>query len=501
MAVKCSLLTLSCALDGELPTTSQAELESHLVSCERCKIGLQYLREETERIANLPRIHLPHGTIDALLQRTRVVEPALAARPGGAAHPTAPAEPDPTVAALADTALADPPAAGAPDPATGREPDAPEAASPFNVEVRGHPSQPPRHADVAAAEPDAGQGGAAAAEPSDGAVKDAAAEAPGAGVPGVAQTAGPMAPTPPPPPSAEHRRGAPPARGDGPPASRRAQLPSEPARPPAAPAPAGGPVTDRPAAPSADDQVAAETAAAAEPSERAGPPPQRPGRRTSPASAPRRAPRSRPAVLDRTAARIAATAAVALAVVLLGLHLAQPAPHRAATGPSATPTPAHPRATAPASSPTAVPSPTAASSPTSVPSPTVPAGTGALPALTGTTTLGGSAFGYTVQTARYGQHPDGLWVVFQLVGGRGAPRATVGFAGATTLDVELQGVRPGTAVPAPQPGLVVTRVDAGGTATTALYTLHLTRAVQVSSSYLPGSLTGPSGERLILILH
>ncbi|HUY61817.1 MAG TPA: zf-HC2 domain-containing protein, partial [Candidatus Dormibacteraeota bacterium] len=72
--MKCSLLTLSCALDGELPTPRQAELEAHLVSCDRCRTGMQYLREETERITSLPRLSLPELTIEALLARTKVAD-------------------------------------------------------------------------------------------------------------------------------------------------------------------------------------------------------------------------------------------------------------------------------------------------------------------------------------------------------------------------------------------------------------------------------------------
>ncbi len=73
--MKCSLLTLSCALDGELSKERQVELETHLVTCERCRTGMQYLREETERISQLAKVHIPPATATALLERARVVAP------------------------------------------------------------------------------------------------------------------------------------------------------------------------------------------------------------------------------------------------------------------------------------------------------------------------------------------------------------------------------------------------------------------------------------------
>ena len=71
--MKCSLLTLSCALDGELSRERQSELEAHLVTCERCRTGMRYLRDETHRIAQLARVELSGATATALLERARVV--------------------------------------------------------------------------------------------------------------------------------------------------------------------------------------------------------------------------------------------------------------------------------------------------------------------------------------------------------------------------------------------------------------------------------------------
>ncbi len=88
--MKCSLLTLSCALDGELSQERQAELETHLVTCERCRSGMRYLREETERISQLAKAHIPPGAATAVLERARVLAPQAESN----AAPPAP-EPDP----------------------------------------------------------------------------------------------------------------------------------------------------------------------------------------------------------------------------------------------------------------------------------------------------------------------------------------------------------------------------------------------------------------------
>jgi len=97
--MKCSLLTLSCALDGELSRERQAELESHLVTCERCRTGMRYLHEETERISSLARVAVAPGTATALLERARVatVPPASdeAGAPGGPSTPSDQGQKDP----------------------------------------------------------------------------------------------------------------------------------------------------------------------------------------------------------------------------------------------------------------------------------------------------------------------------------------------------------------------------------------------------------------------
>ncbi|HEY2704775.1 MAG TPA: zf-HC2 domain-containing protein [Candidatus Dormibacteraeota bacterium] len=71
--MKCSLLTLSCYVDGELPAPRKGELEAHLVGCHRCRAGLGHLREEVERVQGLARVHLPETSVRLLLEQTRLI--------------------------------------------------------------------------------------------------------------------------------------------------------------------------------------------------------------------------------------------------------------------------------------------------------------------------------------------------------------------------------------------------------------------------------------------
>ena len=55
--VKCSLLTLSTFIDGELAPQRRAEVDAHLVGCARCSAGAATLREEKSRVGQLARVH------------------------------------------------------------------------------------------------------------------------------------------------------------------------------------------------------------------------------------------------------------------------------------------------------------------------------------------------------------------------------------------------------------------------------------------------------------
>ncbi len=95
--MKCSLLTLSCYVDAELPAPRKGELEAHLVGCHRCRAGLGHLREEVERVQGLARVHLPETSVRLLLEHTGLI----------AAGDPMPAVPD--AAAVAGPAAGTPP--------------------------------------------------------------------------------------------------------------------------------------------------------------------------------------------------------------------------------------------------------------------------------------------------------------------------------------------------------------------------------------------------------
>ena len=87
--MKCSLLTLSSYLDEELEPVQRAEVDAHLVGCDRCRNGLDYLREEVSRISDLSRVHLPDAAATAFLTQLGLLGPDDDAppRPPGRATP------------------------------------------------------------------------------------------------------------------------------------------------------------------------------------------------------------------------------------------------------------------------------------------------------------------------------------------------------------------------------------------------------------------------------
>ena len=87
--MKCSLLALSSYLDDELEPGRRAEIEAHLVGCERCRKGLECLREETERFGALGRVHVPDDAVSGFLQQLGLLGP------GDTLPPRAPRPPDP----------------------------------------------------------------------------------------------------------------------------------------------------------------------------------------------------------------------------------------------------------------------------------------------------------------------------------------------------------------------------------------------------------------------
>jgi hypothetical protein len=72
--VRCSLLALSSYLDAELEVAQSGELEAHLLACDRCRTAIEHLREESERIGALARVHIPDGAVHELFSQIGLIE-------------------------------------------------------------------------------------------------------------------------------------------------------------------------------------------------------------------------------------------------------------------------------------------------------------------------------------------------------------------------------------------------------------------------------------------
>jgi hypothetical protein len=72
--VRCSLLALSSYLDAELGIEPTGELEAHLLACDRCRTAIDHLREESERIGGLARVHIPDGAVHELFSQIGLIE-------------------------------------------------------------------------------------------------------------------------------------------------------------------------------------------------------------------------------------------------------------------------------------------------------------------------------------------------------------------------------------------------------------------------------------------
>ena len=72
--MRCSLLALSSYLDAELEVAPTGELEAHLLACDRCRTAIDHLREESERIGGLARVHIPDGAVHELFSQIGLIE-------------------------------------------------------------------------------------------------------------------------------------------------------------------------------------------------------------------------------------------------------------------------------------------------------------------------------------------------------------------------------------------------------------------------------------------
>jgi Putative zinc-finger len=72
--VRCSLLALSSYIDSELDIEPAGELEAHLLACDRCQTAMGHLREESQRIGGLARVHIPDGAVHELFSQIGLIE-------------------------------------------------------------------------------------------------------------------------------------------------------------------------------------------------------------------------------------------------------------------------------------------------------------------------------------------------------------------------------------------------------------------------------------------
>ncbi len=71
--MKCSLLTLSTFIDGELAPQRSAEVDAHLVGCPRCHAGAATLREEKARVGQLARVTVDPGSAQLMLEQVGII--------------------------------------------------------------------------------------------------------------------------------------------------------------------------------------------------------------------------------------------------------------------------------------------------------------------------------------------------------------------------------------------------------------------------------------------
>jgi hypothetical protein len=71
--MRCSLLALSSYIDAELDPEPTGELEAHLVACERCRTAIGHLREESSRIGDLARVHVPDEAVHDLFSQIGLI--------------------------------------------------------------------------------------------------------------------------------------------------------------------------------------------------------------------------------------------------------------------------------------------------------------------------------------------------------------------------------------------------------------------------------------------
>ncbi len=556
--MKCSLLTLSCALDGELSRERQLELDAHLITCERCKTGMRYLREETERISVLAPVRLTSDKAVALLERSRVsvtvAEPSAFSSPEphqNGVRELLPKAPDPFGAMGIGSAVlgelvnsgpatSDPVPEVTDDEVAGPSADGPEelgsglsqgssfgaqvadvfpsdalAAVPEELWLAEPPQKSPAES-VSEVDDDEEE----EAKPSDASEESADSRPPTpTGVPfPVAAEEG----------EAEPFFGREEASDDDTPtaptviASEPEAEPTGSDRPSSIVVPGWEPATDLkmpwgklpPTTPTKDTWASNLADLSAPPVERESAPPP-------------------PADIMPPPTRPAAAAVPGLQADSPTVGLDRERPVRSAERGVRRPAPPGPTSDdrpgdrswtrigliavaalavvligwnlTHSSKPAVVHHPgskaTAPASPKPSPGGSAkPVPTPAALALTGTQTLGSTGSGYRVEGVQYGVHGSQIWVVFRFSGGTGVPKITSGYDGTQTIYLEMQGISPGTPVAQPAAGGLVTSVSVGHVAgfTGAVYVIQLSRAGTISPSELTGTEAGAPGYLAII---
>ena len=539
--MRCSLLTLSSYIDGELAPERAGELEAHVIACQRCSAGLGYLREEAERIHGLAPVRaLPDAAERLLVEVGLVARPGVAEPPpeaplplyvpppasghelefeplleptlelparvqrpangtgGRVSIPTAPALGEEIAAQVAP--VVDEPVAEAETPAEVPATPPPDHAT--SMPIAASPAFMERIRDAIAVRLALRRGAVVADDVDDGVQIVSGTGAPGwggrraqelqrerrersaaAAVPAAALDFGGGARDPEPaspepqPPESAHTQV--PAPREEPPPERPHVRPQLPEWyvPPPAPEPI--------AAPAPDERPGRHLRALQ--SGRAGAARTLAGIRAWGAGRGRPAGTAR-AINDRRLWVFGAAVAVLLIIgLIVGKSVTQTTP--IAIAPGAVPNPTAIALTPSAQPATAAPTAAATAQPTATPRPTPQPAANPLQ-LSGAQTLGDRGTGWHVEDLRYGAHPNDFRIVYDLTGGAGGnPRATVGYGNATTLYVELSGVTGGTAPQQPPAGNVVTSVkllQPSPVSGKTVYEITLTHQAGLSTIFLAG---------------
>lgn len=102
--MKCSLLTLSTFIDGELGDDRASEVDAHIVGCPRCTTGAATLREERGRVGRLARVEVEPESARAMLEQVGITGIEAPVSPGAAWTAAGITRVTPSIGAVAERA-------------------------------------------------------------------------------------------------------------------------------------------------------------------------------------------------------------------------------------------------------------------------------------------------------------------------------------------------------------------------------------------------------------